>query len=142
MAPGPGGIPNRYSARGVGPAQRPSLRSWPGRLKGSGVLQVPEGNASGGGRPPYLPRAYSTGYYRSAPPLFPSVSFPQLKATFSQRSRSNNDIEGLPVPALSTSPDLCLAPSPETGSVRERTKLLEARAGASWPHFRLPGSGR
>lgn len=59
-----------------------------------------------GGRPPYLPGAYSLGYYRSPPPWFPSVFFP-VKGYFLLKyvrgSRSNLNIEALRVLALSPS---------------------------------------
>lgn len=44
----PGGFQTVTPPAGVGPAQRPSLRSGPGWLQSSGALQVPQGNALGG----------------------------------------------------------------------------------------------
>lgn len=38
--------------------------------------------------------------------------------------------------------ELCLTPSPESASVRETRKPLEATTRETWLHFRLPGSGR
>lgn len=94
-----GGDPNQHSARGVGPAQRPSLRSCRDRLKGSGVLQVPEGNAPRG-RASALPAGSL--FHRAVPlfpPWFPSVSFQELEATLTWSTWG----EGLREPALSPS---------------------------------------